>query len=220
MTEPQQKTTHESYGALTITHQHGPPISLFGSPVEHSDVVRLEIHTASLLRSLHQDHILSDTPIFVGYLSHSQLANALFALAPAGPPTPITIRYILGDKTFRNDPPPRDPRDLIDAEIQQSLHRILEQCDELIETSKGSAKRRARGLKAALENQIPFILERLRETHQQTADDAKQEVTAFIHRSLSQLGLQALADDNRLLHLPGPPSPEGQPGADDSPQTP
>ena len=209
MTEQEPQIHHESYGAITLTHQHGPPRTLFGSPFQHADVIRLEIHTASILRSLHEDHVMTKDHILTGHLSQAQLANALFSLS-AGPPTPITIQFLRGDQRQRRDPPPRDGSTLFDPEIIEFIDTLVSQCDDLIESTKGTARRKAQGIREALKNNIPFIAEQMRNTHQRTVEDAKHEIDAFIKNRLTQTGLDAVIQRHDTLSLPTYPPTTGE----------
>ena len=199
----QQEYEHESYGTITFSNQHGPPRNVFGTPIQHSDVIRVDIHSATLIRSLSNDHILNDEQLFSGYLSQAQLAQAILTMA-GGPPTPITLQHVRGDTRLREEPPTRNRTELFDAETLGVLDELMTQCDELVEATKGTAHRKAQGLRAALENRLPFIANRMRETHHRTADEAVQEMNASINRTLRQAGLEAIV--NRPI--PSLPEPE------------
>ena len=182
MTEVDPTLTHDSYGTITFSRQHGPPRNVFGSPTTHTDVIRLDINTAYIIRTTNDDQILSHKPVFTGYFTHAQLADALFFMS-SGPPTPITIQFVQGDDRIRDEPPRRDPSILLDTDLQRILADLMTQCDELSDLTKGPAKRKAQGIKAALQNQLPFLASRMRETHYRTAQEAKQEFTAYINRT-------------------------------------
>ena len=184
MTEVDPTLAHESYGTITFSHQHGPPRNVFQSPTTHTDVIRIHISTASMTRTMSDDHILTHNPVFTGYLTHAQLADALFFMS-SGQATPITIQFVQGDDRIREEPPRRDPALLLDTDLQHILADLITQCDELSDLTKGSAKRKAEDIKAALQNQLPFLADRMRETHQRIAQEAKQEFTASINRTLN-----------------------------------
>ena len=192
MTEPSNKTKHESYGSITFTHRHSHPRHTFGSPVEHADLVHIQIQTATLLRSLSEDHIMSDQHIFSGYMSPAQFAQALFTMNN-GPATPITIEYVTGDtKRRQQTPPPKDTPEQFENEVQSLLDGILAECDQLANTTKGAIRKQALSIKHSLENNIPFIQQRMKENLHHVADQAKRDFDAYRERTIRQAGLEAL----------------------------
>ena len=201
MTNVDPTLSHESYGTITFSRQHGPPRNVFGSPMEHTEVIRLEINAVSIQRSATQDHLLQDTNIFTGYLTHAQLAEALFYVS-SGPPTPITIQYVQGDPAFREEPPRRNPDVLLDQDVESFLEDMTTRLDELVQTTKGPAQRKAQGLRESFRTNIHFIADRMRETNRRTADQAKQEFTAYIARTLTDAGLKVLPDQTPSLPTP------------------
>ena len=82
----------------------------------------------------------------------------------------------------------------------------MAQCDELVGLAKGPAKRKAQGIRRALENSMPFIRDSMREFLKNTADDAKTDVDHFITDRLKHAGLKHLTDLTNLTDLPGQPA--------------
>ena len=204
MTDSSKELKHESYGSITFTHRHSQPRHTFGSPVEHADLVHIEIHTASMLRSLNQDHVMSDRQIFSGHMSQAQLAQALFTMNN-GPATPITIEYITGDTTRREEPPPpNDTAEQFENEVQALLDRVLAQCDHLANTTKGAIRKQALNIKHSLENNIPFIQQHMKKNLHHVADQAKREFDAYRERTIRQAGLETLS----TLQQTEPPGPQ------------
>ena len=202
MTGQPPSSDHESFGTITFTHRHGPERHAFGSPVQHSDLIHIDIHQASLVRSNSKDQFFSNHPIFSGYMSHAQIDEALFALGN-GPATPITIEFVAGDTKHRQPPPPpEDPAAQFDQEIDDVLKRILNDCDQLAETTKGRVRSQALSIKHSLQNNIPFIKDRLKETVHSIADHAKREFDAYRDRTIQHAGvntLNALSAPNHSL---------------------
>ena len=179
---------HESYGSISFSPIHGDARPMFGSPLKHTDYIRVLIHTAELTRSLSQDHVFSKNKIFVGYMTHAQMAEA-FLSPNRGGSVPITIEYLTGDEHLREYPPERPSRNLFNTDVSDTLNRIIEECDNLAETSKGPAKRKAQGISASLRNALPFIRDRMEDFLDQTAQDAKRDVEYFIAGQITQAGL-------------------------------
>lgn len=99
------QTSHPSFGTLRFTKIYGGPTSLFGSSIEHSNTVELEIFHADVTRGLHQDTYFGSKPILRAEMSYSQFAEAItsFGIRPSfsvnrmviGIPVPFPKEVIL-----------------------------------------------------------------------------------------------------------------------------
>ena len=198
-------TAHESYGSISFSPIHGQARPMFGSPLKHTDYIRVLIHTAELTRSLSQDHVFSKNQIFVGYMTHAQMAEA-FLSPNRGGSVPITIEYVTGDEHLRDYPPERPSRNMFNTDVSDTLNRIIQECDNLAEASKGPAKRKAQGISNSLRNALPFIRDRMEDFLDQTTDDAKRDVEYFIAEQIRQAGLaQSLTlQQHEITALPDP----------------
>lgn len=192
MNEQSDKLQHESYGSIAFTHRHSHPKHTFGSPVQHTDLINIQINTATLIRSTSKDLIFDDEQVFSGYLSQAQLAEAMFSMNN-GPATPITIEYVSGDTKRRQEPPPpKDTDEQFQQEVQALLYRITADCQQLADTNKGKIRQQALGIKHSLENNIQFIQQRMKEHLYHVADQAKREIDAHRERTIRQAGLDAI----------------------------
>lgn len=57
------KTSHSSYGTLLFNRAYGGKTSLFGSSIEHSNTITMELRHANITRSLNEDNIFGSEPI-------------------------------------------------------------------------------------------------------------------------------------------------------------
>ena len=87
------KTTHPSYGTLMFNRAYGGKTPLFGSSIEHSNVITMELRHADITRGLNRDNIFGDKPIAKVEMSYSQFAEAITSFG-CGTGIPCTIRYM------------------------------------------------------------------------------------------------------------------------------
>ena len=186
-------TTHESYGTIDFAPIHGDARTIFGSPLKHTDCIRLTINTATLSRNLGIDRIFSKDPVLIGYLSYAQLAQAILSTS-RGPSIPLTIEYVTGDAHLREEPPERNVKNLFNSDVNSIIQNIMNDCDELAAITKGSARRKARGIKESIPNSFPFIRDVMEESFQNTAEDAKTDIANFLERRLREAGLDHLTN--------------------------
>lgn len=86
------KTAHPSYGTLLFNRAYGGKTPLFGSSIEHSNVITMELRHADITRGLNRDYIYGNKPIAIVEMSYSQFAEAITAFGQ-GTGIPVTIRY-------------------------------------------------------------------------------------------------------------------------------
>ena len=187
-----KEQAHESYGAIPFTPVHGQPRTMFGSPLKHTDRIRVSINAAALARTLSEDHIFPKELLFSGYLTHTQFAEAILSLN-RGPSVPVTIDFVTGDLQHREDPPERPPRYLFNTDVTETIERLIQECDELAGITKGPASRKAKGIAASLRNSFSFIRERMEEFLQTTADGAKKDLDHSIADLIRQADLSHLS---------------------------
>ena len=71
------KTSHPSYGTLLFNRAYGGKTPLFGSSIEHSNVITMELRHADITRGSNRDDIFGDKPIVKVEMSYSQFAEAI-----------------------------------------------------------------------------------------------------------------------------------------------
>ena len=206
---------HESFGTITFSRtqmsgsgQRGVP--LFGSSILHNEGIMLEIHEADRRRDLSQDRIHPRRYVLRAMLSPSQFMDA-FTRLNQGVGSPITLEYVSGDEKERRDPPP-PPRthQQFDQEAEQHIDELVRRVDELIDASRGSAKRKAEAVKQQIEANIPFVRRQLRRQMDQTVTEAKSEFEAHVAHRLEELALEGLRE--RMPSLPESQPTDALPG--------
>ena len=126
-------------------------------------------------------------------MSQAQLAQALFTMNN-GPATPITIEHITGDTKRREEPPaPPNTAHQFETEIKTLLDRILAECNELANSTKGGVRKQALSIKRSLQNNIPFIQQRMKDNLHHVADEAKRDFDTYREPTIRKAGLETLS---------------------------
>ena len=133
-------------------------------------------------------------------MSPNQFVDAVTRLNQ-GLGAPITLEYMIGDATYgRGTPPAPRTQAHFDREAKASIDELVNRVDELIDASRGSARRKAEALKQQLVSNLPFINTQLKRQMDRTVTEAKMEFEAHVSTRLEELGLEALRE--RMPRLP------------------
>ena len=120
------------------------------SSVLHRSGVMMEVHTADRDRHLSTDWIHSDKLLLRLMLSPNQFVDAITRLNQ-GLGAPATIEYMAGDdKQHREWPPPPEAHTEFQREAEEGVEELVRSMDDLIGSSKGSARRKAESVKQQL----------------------------------------------------------------------
>ena len=202
---------HESFGTIQFSRVQmsggGNGVPLFGSSILHHEGIMFEVQEADRERELSRDWIHPTRLLLRAMLSPNQFVDAITRLNQ-GLGSPITIEYVKGDESYRRDSPPApETHAHFEREAEESIVELVRRVDELIEGSKGSAKRKAEAVKQQIEANIPFLREQLKRQMDQTVAEAKMEFEAHVTSRLEELGLEALR--GQMPMLPGSQEGDG-----------
>jgi hypothetical protein len=213
-----KKTTHPSFGILSISRGHYgkglsniDKITLFGSSILHTSFILMEVHRASLLRTIHHDSVFPEgMPIVSFYMSPSQFADAITSLNTVG--TPCTISFVDGHPV---EPPPYESKRVqFDEEFEEKMEEIVSDTNEYYTKIKeildkpniGKHDReeilhQLRLLNQQIASNVPFIKTSFTEQMDQTVVEIKNEFNAFVEGRLKSLGLENLKDKLSLDYM-------------------
>lgn len=203
----ESREEHESFGVLNISRaQVSGNIPLFGSSIEHHNVIMIEVKTAYRDRHLHADWIHSDKLLLRATMSPSQFADAIISLN-AGTGTPITLEFVRGDEKMRADPPRPQKHQQFREELRETLTQTLNLTDELIAETKGRLRRKAEQVRQHLASNMPFVETQFARQMDKTVNEAKAEIEAFATARERATGALALQGQEPELHHPSLPEP-------------
>ena len=173
---------HESYGLLSLSRAQTKNEPLFGSSIEHSSIVILEIKAARQDRDLSIDWMYGGSNIVRVIMSPSQFADAITNLNN-GSGTPVTIEYVIGDnKVCREKPLPSQTRKKFESDYSKSVANILQELDNLLQTPRLSVKTKndIERIKTRVKSSIPHIEEQFERQMDKTVTEAKADIEAFM----------------------------------------
>ena len=173
--------SHPAFGLMTFTKvNHSTREALFGSSIEHSHTVMLEIRQASHYRSLSQDDYLSGDLLITIKMSPSQFADAITNMNHSNG-TPVTVQFLQGDKTQRPEPPTENRAETFVLEYKDSIQDTIDMVDDLISHPKlpAAARRKAQGIKSRLTNSTPFLEQQFAKQMDRTITEAKAEIQSY-----------------------------------------
>lgn len=188
-----EQETHPSYGIIRVTNTQGGHRNLFGSPIEHQQMIALEICQASKIRSLAEDkHYARGTIIRIN-MSKSQFTDMICS-GGDGAGTPCTIIRLQGESV---EPCPEitERQDLAN-DFTSTMEELTDHLDKLNTISedfltKKSITKADREAVANSINQmtqhirsnIPFMRDQYGEAIERTMQVAKRELE-FVAKEL------------------------------------
>lgn len=211
------KTSHPSYGTLLFNRAYGGKTPLFGSSIEHSNVITMELRHADITRGLNRDNIFGNKPIVKVEMSYSQFAEAITSFGQ-GTGIPVTIRYTEKDGRI----PSYDfvsKREQFTGEFKEQTNKAMEKSKELINDVIGLFSSKKTLTKADKENilkkldmlnsdigsNIGFIADQFNEQMDKTVMEAKGEIEAFCQNKINSIASVALVEHrDEVLKLENP----------------
>lgn len=211
------KTSHPSYGTLLFNRAYGRKESLFGSSIEHSNVITMELRHADITRELNHDSIFGDKTIVKVEISYSQFAEAITSFGQ-GIGIPVTIRYTEKDGKI----PPCDfvsKREQFTGEFKEQTDKAMKKSKELINEVAELFSSKKTLTKADKENilkklnmlnydigcNIGFIAEQFNEQMDKTVMEAKGEIESFCQNKINSIANAALVEHrDEILKLDNP----------------
>lgn len=199
------RTQHPSYGTLLFNRAHGGSHALFGSSIEHSDIITMKVYHADVTRSLHEDRVHGNSEILEVEMSYSQFAEAITSFG-CGSGVPVTIRYTELDKEI-----PKcefeDKRKQFTNEFNQHVKDTMQESNDLINEVSSLLNEKKTLTKADKENiikkldslsqnigsNIPFIAKQFNEQMDKTVSEAKGEIECFCQNKLTSIANAAIA---------------------------
>lgn len=207
--EEDQEFEHESYGLIGIHHiqfggvNRGQP--LFGSSIRHSEIIRVSISHAKMIRGLSYDRFHDGRHIIEVDMSYSQFCEFV-TTHNQGTGIPCTIRRLNGEA--KEDPPFQNKREQHSQEFKASTDKIARKLDELYATVEGLLDKpsvtkqerrdlleRVRYARQCIASDLPFAVKQFDEQMDLSVKEAKGEIEGFALRRVLLAGQQALSSE-------------------------
>lgn len=211
------KTTHPAYGTILFNRAYGGKRALFGSSIEHSNVITLELRHAGITRDYSSDSVFGNKPIVEVEMSYSQFAEAITSFGQ-GTGIPCTIRYTEKDGKI----PPCDfvskreqftdefKGKIEDAmnESQQLIHDVADlfsQKKSLTKVDKEAVMNKLRKLSMDIGCNMEFVANQFNVQMDRTVMEAKGEIESFCQNKINAIASAALVEHrDEILQLENP----------------
>jgi hypothetical protein len=196
---------HESYGMIKLGRTTGGQNNLFGSSIQHSNVIRLNISPAELHRGLGRDYYHPRGEIIEIEMSPTQFTELITNMNTIG--VPCTIKHI--NRKRMENPPSANKKQQFEDEFSEDMKKLALRMSELTEkaekilSNKKSPNKSEREdvlsdirhLQTELISNIPFMYRCFNEQMDKTVTEAKGEVEAFVTNKITSLGIKALKEE-------------------------
>jgi len=191
--------------------------SLFGSSIEHSNVIIMEVKHADIERGLNRDWVYGKSPIVEIEMSYSQFAEAITSFGQ-GNGIPCTIRYTEKDGKI----PPCDfvsKREQFTGEFKEQTDKAMEKSKELInevaelfsskktltKADKENILKKLNMLNYDIGSNIGFIADQFNEQMDKTVMEAKGEIESFCQNKINAIASASLVEHrDEFLKLENP----------------
>lgn len=200
------KTSHPSYGTLLFNRAYGGKTSLFGSSIEHSNTITMELRHANITRSLNEDNIFGSEPIIKVEMSYSQFAEAITSFGQ-GTGIPVTIRYTEKDGII----PECDfvsKREQFTGEFKERTNKAMEKSKELIDevaelfsskktltkADKEDVLRKLNMLNSDIGSNLGFVADQFNKQMDKTVMEAKGEIESFCQNKINAIANASLVE--------------------------
>ena len=211
------KTSHPSYGTLLFNRAYGGKTPLFGSSIEHSNVITMELRHADITRGLNQDNIFGNKPIVKVEMSYSQFAEAITSFG-CGSGIPCTIRYTEKDGKIPEcdfvskreqftDEFKGKTKDAMNESQQliQDVTDLFSQKKALTKADKEAVISKLRKLSMDLGCNLDFIADQFNEQMDKTVMEAKGEIESFCQNKINAIASASLVEHrDKFLKLENP----------------
>lgn len=210
-------TSHPSYGTLLFNRAYGEKTPLFGSSIEHSNVITMELRHADITRGLNRDNIFGNKPIVKVEMSYSQFAEAITSFGQ-GTGIPVTIRYTEKDGRI----PECDfvsKREQFIGEFKEQTNKAMKKSKELIDevaelfsskktltkADKENILKKLNMLNSDIGSNIGFIADQFNEQMDKTVMESKGEIESFCQNKINTIASAALVEHrDEILKLENP----------------
>ena len=211
------KTSHPSYGTLLFNRAYGGKTPLFGSSIEHSNVITMELRHADITRGLNRDDIFGNKPIVKVEMSYSQFAEAITSFGQ-GTGIPVTIRDTEKDGRISSCDFV-SKREQFTGEFKEQTNKAMKKSKELIndvielfsskktltKADKENILKKLNILNSDIGSNIGFIADQFNEQMDKTVMEAKGEIESFCQNKIDAIANASLVEHREeFLKLENP----------------
>jgi hypothetical protein len=211
------RADHPSFGMIGVSRATagGDGLTLFGSQTRHHTVLGISIRRAFVQRDLTDDRVYSTADVLIEIEMSEAQFGRLLTQPNIGDGVPCTIRYLPNEFVVERDEhsriprPPLPPRssDKFRTDMAQRTTRAMSTLRslqrEIGAAMHDGALRKGRGeellrsvvsLKQELLSNIPWIAERFEDDMENSLDEAKADLAAWLDRNARLAGVSLTSE--------------------------
>ncbi|NVL49870.1 hypothetical protein F2S72_08970 [Pseudomonas syringae pv. actinidiae] len=211
-----EKSTHPAFGQISVIRSSvsGNGLELFGSDLNHRNVLTITLNTAHLDRQLNRDWIHGDRQVVSFHMSEAQWAG--FVSSPGGAGVPITFETRAPDNAGLEKMPriesPETMTEQFDREIRERCESYVEHAKQLTErieqaladgkANKGMLKElhdMSRKLSVGMPNTMAFVQKQMTGAMEKLVTSGKIELEAYVNDMAMRTGIEALRNQSPTM---------------------
>jgi hypothetical protein len=187
---------HPAYGMISISRQNSRSMSLFGSKVQHSNYLTIEISTAEEIYDAYSTYTVPVDSLIKVRLSPAQFADLLISANTRGVPCTIERR---GGRLQEEIPKPEPVHVEIERDTREELDDLRRKAKELYEMMKVSnplkvIRAKVTELANEINNGLNSNLDYLFETHVKKLEKVGADI-------MREAEARAVGDNNTIKQL-------------------
>ncbi|WP_373262136.1 hypothetical protein [Hungatella hathewayi] len=212
-----ETTSHPSYGMLAFSRRTGGKNHLFGSSIEHNDVIAMTLRHGEITRELNTDWYYGDKIIAEVEMSYSQFAEAITSMN-MGSGVPVTIRRTEKDgripdcdfinKRVQFEDEFADKMDRVNQEMEvllKEVSKLFSEKKNISQTDRKYILSVLTSIQSEVTSNTKFAYECFNEQMDKTVMEAKGEIEAFCQNKLSSIAQATLVEHREdIKHLENP----------------
>lgn len=202
----ENKEKHPCYGMLSFKRRTGSATPLFGSSIQHRDIIAMTLKHGEIGRELNTDRYFGDGVIAEVEMSYSQFAEAITAMN-MGDGVPVTIRYTEKDGYVKDRPFVSKKQQFQQEfanhldDIKKEASDVISEVQEIFDTKKTIGKgdrdeilRMLEHLAMQIGSNSEFVYKQFNEQMDKTVLEAKGEIEAFCQNKISSIAQASLVE--------------------------
>lgn len=202
----ENKEKHPCYGMLSFSRRTGSDSPLFGSSIQHKDIIGMTLKHGEISRNLNRDWYWGDGIIAEVEMSYSQFAEAITSMN-VGDGVPVTVRFTekggyVSERPFvsKQGQFEQEFANHLD-DIKTEARNIINEVKEVFDSKKTIGKNdreeileKLNHLEMQIGSNSEFVYNQFNEQMNKTVMEAKGEIEAFCQNKINSIAQAALVE--------------------------
>lgn len=204
----------KSYGMIDVSRGSigGKGKKLFGSDINHNNIISLTISQGAYDRGLNNDWFHGKEQLIRIELSPVQFAEAITNMNTSGVPCTITrfngecineVPDLINKKEVFREEFSKDIQEVSDIinRLSNEIEDLLNSKKAMNKSDKESIQKGLSRMKQQLNSNVPYLAKCFDEQIEKSVSHSKAEVEAYVQNKINTLGLKALKEEVGSLEI-------------------